>query len=111
MTEKEPYRLKNWEYLRDVICSDPLSFDQMVEGASETVGVSLMEDIEPHVLLEGCGCVISQDGFESCLNKNREELAMVFREYPESPSFEKFLEALDKEAEGDRLDFGKRHVI
>lgn len=116
------YRLKNWILLRDLMCSSKDTAKYVIMESLKTITklhketggylaeAPIKEDMVMR-MINNCGCVISQDGFEVCILTWREDLTPLFKCQGECPEFEKFLEILDGMLSDIKETMAEKHQL
>jgi hypothetical protein len=95
------YRMKNWDFLRDMMCSNVHIAEEDIEESLKELKVTLpkrdMDGLTPiNRMIDDCKCVNTRDGLEACINIWREDLSPAFRQpRVRNDLFENFLETLD----------------
>lgn len=109
------YHLKNWKFMRDMMCSDPQFVVQdMIEILEKKLHIIVPERNRREIdnIVRNCSCVQTQEGLEACLNGSREDMAPRWSgKTGESPEFELLLEELDKKMEQTLTDFFEKHLV
>lgn len=108
----EVYRLNNWDFLRDAFATNPKNTarENIIRALKKTREVHPYNRDAIDTIIETCSLAITQDGFEECINLNREDLSPSFVGPGISPKFEEFLENLDKIA-GEWREDAKKHIL
>jgi hypothetical protein len=106
------YHLKEGDYIRDLMCIAPDHVEHMLSQALDAAKVPRHKYTEKAIkaIAKDCGCVITDEGLESCLNIHREDLspAMMVKT---SDKFEAFLRAFDEEAKSWKELWAEQHSL
>lgn len=109
------YHLENWEFMRDMMCSNPgWVAGDIADILEKEMHIPVPETHRQRFerLVKECGCVKTQEGLETCLNISREDIAPKWLGiHPENREFEIFLQKLDERMKGYRTDFFEKHIL
>jgi len=88
------YRLKNWQFARDMMCSVPDTVFGIITQILDDMKIDYNKPAIEEMIIRAT-CITTQDGFEAFLNLWRNNISHEFLGVEENERFEKFLEDFD----------------
>jgi hypothetical protein len=103
------YHLKNAEFILDMLCFAP----DVVEGLITDAHRNLNLRMDPEKIVstvKECSCVKTNEGFEACLNVNRENF-LDGQKLGEDQRFDDILREIDGVFEAQKIDWAGKHLL
>lgn len=88
------YRLKNWQFARDMMCSSPDIVFSIIMQVLDEMKINYDRSAIEEMIIR-LTCITTQDGFEAFMSLWRPEISSEFLSQEENPKFETFLEIFD----------------
>ena len=100
------YRLKNWMFCRDLMCSHPrLTADMISKILKSDMEFMEIDNNDIVRMVNSSSCVMSQNGLEASLTIWRQTLSINLT----GEKFEEFLEKFDELLEEAEIRIGMEH--